>query len=349
MDDIFNFKLHIKEIITPIMKNLGFKKTNLNFTRINGRYLEKIVLQKSQFNLAASEKTIFVNYYTYLKDDQSYWLTFNRLENKMKYAFYDSWSFFDENDLIKMLTFLGKLLNNYTNTFYEAMEKYLDTVPENSIDIKCSNNIEEKCSKIFKDIQQKIPEEEVLIFNLEKEKRLPPKIQYCACTDMLVSEYNLDSFPIEILNQGKELNGLKIVFSGEAIKKDFISIGRIVCCNYSKKVLFEVEENKINENEKDKYLIFSFDDLKMNPGYDESKLSELAKKDFFAFQRADKYHKFDVIRFHVYYKINKPEGKFQVSVCPNENYEEGQEGCIIEIRENEPTYEEVMEKCGITT
>ena len=62
MDDIFNFKLHIKEIITPIMKNLGFKKTNLNFTRSNGRYLEKIVLQKSQFNLAASEKTIFVNY-----------------------------------------------------------------------------------------------------------------------------------------------------------------------------------------------------------------------------------------------------------------------------------------------
>ena len=75
----------------------------------------------------------------------------------------------------------------------------------------------------------------------------------------------------------------------------------------------------------------------------------LPRKIFFAFQRAAKYHKFDVITFHVYYKINKPEGKFQVSVCPNENYEEGQEGCIIEIRENEPTYEEVMEKYGITT
>ncbi len=111
MDDVFNFKLHIKEIITPIMKNLGFKKTNLNFTRSNGRYLEKIVLQKSQFNLAASEKTIFVNYYIYLQDEQSYWLTFNRLENKMKYGFFDWWSFFDENDLIKMLTFLGKTLH----------------------------------------------------------------------------------------------------------------------------------------------------------------------------------------------------------------------------------------------
>ena len=127
MDDVFNFKLHIKEIITPIMKNLRFQKTNLNFTRTNGRYLEKIMLQKSQFNLAASEKTLFVNYYIYVQDEQSYWISFNRLENKMKYAFFDSWSFFDEDDLIKMLTFLGKLLYNYTNTFYEAMEKY-DTI-----------------------------------------------------------------------------------------------------------------------------------------------------------------------------------------------------------------------------
>ena len=113
--------------------------------------------------------------------------------------------------------------------------------------------------------------------------------------------------------------------------------------------MFEVEENKINENETDKYLIFSFDDLKMNPGYDESKLSELAKKDFFAPQRADKYHKFDEITFHIYYKINKPEGKFQISVCPNENFEEGQKGSIIEIRENEPTYEDVLEKYEINT
>lgn len=349
MDDVFNFKLHIKEIITPIMKNLGFQKTNLNFTRTNGRYLEKIMLQKSQFNLAASEKTLFVNYYIYLQDEQSYWISFNRLENKMKYAFFDNWSFFDEDDLIKMLTFLGKLLYNYTNTFYEAMEKYLDTFPEISRDIKRSNNIEKKCSEIFNDIQQKIPEEEVLIFNLEKEKVLPPKIQYCACTDMLINKYNHVSFPIEILNQGKELNGLKIIFSGEAIKKDFINIEKIVCFNYSNKILFEVEENKINENETDKYLIFSFDDLKMNPGYDESKLSELAKKDFFAPQRADKYHKFDEITFHIYYKINKPEGKFQISVCPNENFEEGQKGSIIEIRENEPTYEDVLEKYEINT
>ena len=344
MDDVFNFKLHIKEIITPIMKNLGFQKTNLNFTRTNGRYLEKIMLQKSQFNLAASEKTLFVNYYIYLQDEQSYWLSFNRLENKMKYAFFDSWSFFDEDDLIKMLTFLGKTLHNYTNTFFEAMEKYLNNFPEISREIKRSNNIEKKCSEIFNDIQQKIPEEEVLIFNLEKEKSRPPKLQYCACTTMLVNKYNLESFSIEVLNQGKELNGLKIIFSGEAIKKDFINIEKIVCCNYYKKILFEVEENKINENETDKYLIFSFDDLKMNPGYDESKLSELAKKDFFAPQRADKYHKFDEITFHIYYKINKPEGKFQLSVCPNENFEEGQIGSIIEIRENEPTYEEVLEK-----
>ena len=349
MDDVFNFKLHIKEIITPIMKNLGFKKTNLNFTRANGRYLQKIMLQKSQFNLAASEKTIFVNYYIYLQDEQSYWLSFNRLENKMKYAFFDSWSFFDESDLIKMLTFLGKLLNKYTTTFFEEMEKYLDTCPEISKDIKHSNSIEKKCSEIFNDIQQKIPEEEILIFNLEKEKRLPPKIQYCACTDMLVNKYNHESFPITILNQGKELNGLKIIFSEEAIKKDFINIKKIVCCNYFKEILFEVEEKIINENETDKYLIFSFDDLKMNPGYDESKLSELAQKDFFAPQRASKYHKFDEITFHVYYEINKPEGKFQVSVCPNENFEEGQKGSIIEIRENEPTYEEVLEKYGINT
>lgn len=331
------------------MKNLGFKKTNLNFTRTNGRYLEKIMLQKSQFNLAASEKTIFVNYYIYLQEDQSYWLSFNRLENKMKYAFFDFWSFFDESDLIKMLAFLGKLLNNYTNTFFEEMEKYLDTCPEISKDIKHSNNIEKKCSEIFNDIQQKIPEEEILIFNLEKEKRLPPKIQYCACTDMLVNKYNLESFPITILNQGKELNGLKIIFSAEAIKKDFINIKKIVCCNYFKEILFEVEEKIINENETDKYILFSFDDLKMNPGYDESKLSELAQKDFFAPQRASKYHKFDEITFHVYYKINKPEGKFQISVCPNENFEEGQKGRIIEIRENEPTYEEVLEKYGIST
>ena len=349
MDDVFNFKLHIKEIITPIMKNLGFKKTNLNFTRSNGRYLEKIVLQKSQFNLAASEKTIFVNYYIYLQDEQSYWLTFNRLENKMKYGFFDWWSFFDENDLIKMLTFLGKTLHNYTNTFFEAMEKYLNNFPEISREIKRSNNIEKKCSEIFNDIQQKIPEEEVLIFNLEKEKSRPPKLQYCACTTMLVNKYNLESFSIEVLNQGKELNGLKIIFSGEAIKKDFINIEKIVCCNYYKKILFEVEENKINENETDKYFIFSFDDLKMNPGYDESKLSELAKKDFFAPQRASKYHKFDEITFHIYYKINKPEGKFQLSVCPNENFEESQIGSIIKIRENEPTYEEVLEKYEINT
>ena len=53
--------------------------------------------------------------------------------------------------------------------------------------------------------------------------------------------------------------------------------------------------------------------------------------------------------FHIYYKINKPEGKFQLSVCPNENFEEGQIGSIIEIRENEPTYEEILEKYEINT
>ena len=67
-----------------------------------------------------------------------------------------------------MLTFLGKTLHNYTNTFFEAMEKYLNNFPEISREIKRSNNIEKKCSEIFNDIQQKIPEEEVLILKKKK-------------------------------------------------------------------------------------------------------------------------------------------------------------------------------------
>lgn len=344
MDDTFNFKLHIKEIITPIMKNLGFKKNNLNFTRFNGRYLEKIMLQKSQFNLAYSEKTIFVNYYIYLQDDQSYWISFNRLENKMKHEFIGNWSFFDETDLIKMLTFLGKLLNNNTNTIFETMEKYLDTFPVISKDIKRSNKIEKKCSEIFNNIQQKIPEEEILFFNLEKEKQLLPKIQYCSCKDMIINQYHFNKFSATILNQGRELKGLKIVVFGDAIKNDYIIIEKIICSNYKKENLFEVTEYKINEYDNEKYLIFSFDNLRMNPGYDEKKLSNLEKEDRFATLRAAKYHKFDEISFSFFYKINIPEGKFQITFCPNENIEEGQKSAIIEIRENIPTYEEIMKK-----
>ena len=80
------------------------------------------MLQKSQFNLAYSEKTILVNYYIYLQDDQSYWISFNRLENKMKHEFIGNWSFFDETDLIKMLTFLGKLLNKISTVVCSIVE-----------------------------------------------------------------------------------------------------------------------------------------------------------------------------------------------------------------------------------
>lgn len=348
MNDIFNFNLHIKELITPVMKSLGFKKTNLNFTRINGRYLEKIMIQKSQFNLSISEKTFFVNYDIYLQNDQSYWISHNRLHAKMKYGFFDSWNFFDETDLVKILTFLAKLLNNYTNSFYSSMEKYLDTFPIITNDIKLSENITNECCKIFDSIQQEIPEEEILSFNLEKETHLPPKIQTCGCRNMLVKEYNHNSFSADIINQGKELHGLKILFSGEAIKKNNIVINKIVCSNYYKEVLFEVTERKTNEIETEKYLIFSFDDLKMNPGYDEQKVSELEKIDFFAHQRATKYHKFDEISFCIYYKIIKAEGSFQIYFCPNENFEDGQERVSIELLEKEPTYEEIMAKYNYT-
>lgn len=344
MDDIFKFNQHIKEIISPVMKDLGFKKTNLNFTRTNGRYLEKLVIQKSRFNLSDSEKTIFINYYIYLQDDQSYWIFFSRLNNKMKYGFYDWWSFFDEDDLIKMLVFLGKLLNNYTNRFYSAIEKYLDTIPE--IKPKASGEIGKKCSEIFNDIQREIPEEEILLFNLERETKAPPKIELCSYTYMLVNEYKHTDFSAEILNQGRELTGLKVIIFGDAIKQNNIVIEKIICSNYNKEILFTVEERKINENETDKYLIFSFGSLKMNPGYDEEKLAELHKKDLFALQRASKYHRLDEISFCFYYKINKADGKFQIAFCPDENFEESQKSFEIQLREKEPTPEEVMKNIG---
>ena len=349
MNDIFNFNLHIKELITPVMKSLGFKKTNLNFTRNNGRYLEKIMIQKSQFNLSISEKTFFVNYYIYLQDDQSYWISQNRLNAKMKYGFYDSWDFFDETDLIKILTFLAKLLNNYTNNFYSSMEKYLDTFPIITRDIKLSEKIEAKCTEIFNNIQQEIPEEEVLTFDLEKEALLPPKIQISSCSTMLVKQYNLNKFSASILNQGKELHGIKIVISGDAINKNNIQIEKILCSNFYHETLFNVTENEIKDVGEEKYLIFSFNDLIMNPGYNETEIYKLQKKDSFAPLRAYKFHKFDEIEFCFYYKLNNAEGKFQIVFCPNENFEEGQEGSVIELREKEPSYEKIMAKYNINT
>lgn len=332
MNQYLNFEQHLKEIVVPVMKELGFKKKNLNFTRINGRYIETIVLQKSRWNLPDSEKVFYINFYIYLVGNETRWISFNRLNNKMKNAFLDDWGFFDESDLLKVLFFLSRQLRNYVNQFYSEMETYLDNFPEINKDIE--NEIESNCTNIFRKIENKIQEEEILTFSLEKELELLPQIELLSHHTQISQKNKLEYFHADILNQGRLLKGLKIVVGGKAINEEFIHFSKIICKSSNGTVLYENNhfiENEINSN---KFIIFAFDDLEIEPGYDREKLKELAKADKFAYQRAKKYHSFDRINFFFYYDIKKYEKNFIVYFCPNENFEEGQAAFSVNLIKN---------------
>ena len=311
LDSSLNFDQHIKESISPVMKELEFKKKNLVFTRSNGRYEEIVVLQKSMANYSCFEKTIFVNYHIAPAEEKKRYITFNRLKNKMKNQFYDRLCFFDEDDLVKMLAFLGSLLKEYTNLFFSKMEEYLDQFETLNTETCSSNKIIENCNRIFDDLQKNIPENEILFFNLERETFLPPALKLLTYQEVLYEKSNIDSFDAEILNLGKPLKGLKVIFKGNAITDANIEIKKICCLSAEKVLLFEKKDYTEIKYENGKILAFDFHDLVMKPYYDKEKLEKLSSTDKFANQRAEKYSRLDSIKFKIYFDIKKPVGTLQ--------------------------------------
>ncbi len=158
MKDLNNFNKNISELISPIMKEKGFKKKNLRFRRQNGKYFEEIYIQRSQFNLADSENQFFINLYWYNSSDYYKWFYEERLPNKPKLkcpvrykAYYadfstdfrntfskkeeneihnyrkeTAWYYTNEGELKSLLNTLAELINLYVDDIFNTMEKNFD-------------------------------------------------------------------------------------------------------------------------------------------------------------------------------------------------------------------------------
>lgn len=191
MKELNNFNKHISELISPIMKEKGFKKKNLRFRRQNGKYFEEIYIQRSQFNLSGCENLFFINLYWYNSNDYNNWFYQERLPNKPKskcparykayYADFSEefrntfskneeneihnyrreteWYYTNEKDLEILLNTLAELINLYIDEIFNTMEKNFDE------------------SKIFG--EKKISYED----HKELHKQYINTISYCTCTE----------------------------------------------------------------------------------------------------------------------------------------------------------------------
>lgn len=150
MSNIYNISQHIKEIITPLMKEMGFKKQNFHFVRINGKYKEDIWIQKSQGNFSGEMNQFYINYYVYKDIESKIWNAEFRLPNKPvsecpkryidyykdfsrtfrstfskneeneihSYLHQQLWTYSSEDELVKILNILALLLNDYQELFH---------------------------------------------------------------------------------------------------------------------------------------------------------------------------------------------------------------------------------------
>lgn len=162
MADLNNFNKHVSEIIKPVMKNLGFSKKNLKFSRENGDFIEVITIQRSQFNMAGFANEFYVNYYWHKKPDEKVWIYEVRLPKKpdfecpARYAEYYSdfsaearakfskeevqeihrymmatcWKYLDEAELVLLLKNLATLLANYTDNIFSSIEEKISQMKE---------------------------------------------------------------------------------------------------------------------------------------------------------------------------------------------------------------------------
>ena len=158
MKELNNFNKYISELISPIMKEKGFKKKNLRFRRQNGKYFEEIYIQRSQFNLAGSENQFYINLYWYNDISYNKWFYEERLPNKpnlkcpIRYKAYYAdfseafrntfskeeeneihnyrretlWRYRNEEELKILLNTLAELINLYIGDIFDSMEKNFD-------------------------------------------------------------------------------------------------------------------------------------------------------------------------------------------------------------------------------
>lgn len=190
MKELNNFNRHVSEIITPVLKELGFSKKNLHFRRQNGKYFEEINIQRSQFNLAGEENLFFVNLYWFNNNDYKYWFYQERLPNKpllkcperykdyyadfsedFRKTFSESeeaeihnyrratdWRYKNEAELVSILNTLADLSKQYIDEIFNGMEQNFDE------------------EKVFG--SEKFP---YGLYNKELREKFNSLISYCTC------------------------------------------------------------------------------------------------------------------------------------------------------------------------